>query len=51
MAGIIILAAFICAVVVIASVVFEQTNSTLAKRCIFYFAWFGRGLVFDVRED
>lgn len=53
-AGIIILAAFICGVVVIASLVFEQTNNTDTKNLLALlptivfsiFGWFVRGLVF-----
>ena len=58
-AGLTILAAYICAEVILANLVFKQTNVTgidsllaLFPTLIFsVFTWFGRGLIFDVRED
>ena len=58
-AGMIILAVYICAELVLARLVFRQTNVTdinsllaLLPTVVFsIFTWFGRGLIFDVRED
>lgn len=59
LAGMIILVVYICAELVLARLVFRQTNVTdinsllaLLPTVIFsVFTWFGRGLIFDVRED
>ena len=58
-AGIIILIAFICGVIVATYLVFRHKSDTdinsllaLLPTVVFsVFAWFGRGLIFDVRED
>ena len=58
-AGIIILAAFIYGEIVVANLVFKQTTNTdisslltlLPTVLLSIFAWFGRSLIFDVRED
>ena len=58
-AGTIILVTFICAEFVLAKLVFKETNVTginsllvLLPTLIFSaFTWFGRGLIFDVKED
>ena len=57
--GIIILVAFLYGEIILANLVFNRTNNTdinsllaLLPTIIFsIFAWFGRSLIFDVRED
>ena len=59
LAGMIILATYICAELILAKLVFKQTNTTdinsllaLLPTVVFsIFTWFGRGLIFDVTED
>ena len=59
LAGIIILAAFIYGEMVVTNLVFKQTTTTdtnslltlLPTVLLYVFAWFGRSLIFDVRED
>ena len=59
LAGIVILIAFIYGEIVLAKLVFKQTNTTdinsllalLPTVIVSGFAWFGRSFIFDVRED
>ena len=59
LAGIAMLIAFIYGEIVIANLVFKQTNNTdinsllalLPTVIVSVFAWFGRSFIFDVRED
>lgn len=59
LAGVAILVAYVFAELILARLVFKQTNTTdinsllaLLPTVIFsIFTWFGRGLIFDVRED